>query len=293
MFKPMAYDKAYYRNLIDAFRPDQPKAVVIAESPPASGKFFYDSQGAADETLFATLMRAFMRREYDTKQAGLWDFQQAGYLLLDATYTPVNQLPPERKDEIIIRDLPLLLSDFEYYGVSKETPIILMKKGTVCRLLEPKLKNNGYNIVGCVGFPRYKTEPYYHKVEKEIQAIRKRENLLPTRNKELENEVRQFLDDANPVIAKFLSEALPEIEKDWWQKCVLESVSADATRNIKDGGHTTLEDLDLSALLQVLLHNWKRIARKRSLHRQDQGYIEVLKGVRNRWSHLSSIGTEI
>lgn len=288
----MTYDKAYYKNLIDAFRPDELHAVVIAESPPASGKFFYDPQGAAAEILFATLMLAFLDSEYPAKQTGLRAFQQAGYLLLDATYTPVNKLPDERRKATILGDFPLLLSDLEGYGVNKKTPIILMKKN-VCELLQPKFRTEGYNIIGCVDYPYWQTEPNNHKVAKQIQAILKQENLSPaSNNKEFENAVRQLLENAKHDIAKFLGETLPQIEPDWWQKCVLESLSEIQKETLKNAGHTTLDNLDLSALLQILSPHWKRIAKQRNLRRQHQIYIDELKVVRNRWAHLSSKGLE-
>jgi hypothetical protein len=50
------FGRDYYLRLRKAYQPSSPKLVIIAESPPASGKYFYDSTGSPKEPLFAALM---------------------------------------------------------------------------------------------------------------------------------------------------------------------------------------------------------------------------------------------
>ena len=40
-----------------AYTPERLKLAIVAESPPASGKYFYDDKGKVSEPLFAALMQ--------------------------------------------------------------------------------------------------------------------------------------------------------------------------------------------------------------------------------------------
>ncbi len=80
-----------------------------------------------------------------TKADGLSEFQRRGWLLIDATYQPVNKT---RKiaDQIILRDYPLLVADLNELTPDRRVPVILIKKN-VCELLEPKLLKDGFNVL--------------------------------------------------------------------------------------------------------------------------------------------------
>jgi hypothetical protein len=121
------------------------KLVVIAESPPASGRYFYDATGAPSEPLFAALMRQLGLFRV-TKEDGLREFQRNGWVLVDATYEPVNQLTCSSRDKIIDRDYPLLRDDLLKLAPDRSTPLVLIKTN-VCRILEPKLGRDGFNVL--------------------------------------------------------------------------------------------------------------------------------------------------
>jgi hypothetical protein len=75
-----------------------------------------------------------------SKDEGLRAFAKSGFLLLDATYRPVNDLPEGRtRDRIIEDDFPALVEELREYA-EPETKVILVKKN-VCNLLVHKLKN--------------------------------------------------------------------------------------------------------------------------------------------------------
>jgi hypothetical protein len=40
------FDRAYYHSLRRLYEPDDIKLIVVAESPPHTGKYFYDKSGA-------------------------------------------------------------------------------------------------------------------------------------------------------------------------------------------------------------------------------------------------------
>src|SRR5882762_10459054 len=108
-----AWNRDYYLRLRREYQPENIKLVIIAESPPASGKYFYDPTGSAKEPLFAAIMLQLGLSPI-TKEAGLRELQQKGWVLVDATYEPVDKLTKDAshdRDEVIVRDYPLLIDD--------------------------------------------------------------------------------------------------------------------------------------------------------------------------------------
>jgi hypothetical protein len=85
--------RSHYLSLRRCYEPKNISLVVIAESPPASGVYFYNPAGAVTEPLFAALTRQLGLSPV-TKKDGLREFQRRGWVLVDATYEPVNQLNP-------------------------------------------------------------------------------------------------------------------------------------------------------------------------------------------------------
>ena len=98
---------------------------------------------------FPDLLAAMMRQlTYSprTKEDGLREFQGRGWLLVGATYEPVNGLGEKARDAVIVRDYPLLRSDVETLIPNKAVPIALVK-ANVCRLLEPWLNEDGLKVL--------------------------------------------------------------------------------------------------------------------------------------------------
>jgi hypothetical protein len=137
------------RNEYLAFRrryePKNITLVIIAESPPASGRFFYNPEGSSSEPLFAAMMRQ-LGLSPTTKKEGLLKFQQCGWVLVDATYEPVNGFTRSNRDRSIDRDYPLLRDDLARLTPGRLAPLVLIK-ANVCRLLESKLVQDGFNVV--------------------------------------------------------------------------------------------------------------------------------------------------
>jgi hypothetical protein len=75
---------------------------------------------------------------------GLTAFATRGYLIVNATYTPVNNLKDKEADSIITRDFPELVDDLRKHAGSA-TDVVLVK-ANVCNL-ERKLKGVGFNIL--------------------------------------------------------------------------------------------------------------------------------------------------
>src|ERR1700722_1383164 len=137
-------NRSDYLNFRHRYKPDEIKLVIIAESPPSSGLFFYDAKGKITEPLFAAFMKA-MRLAPTDKEEGLREFQRNGWVLIDATYEPVNALSDTKRNELISRDYTSLRSDLSGLMSGRSIPIVIIK-ANVCRVLEPKLIRDGFNV---------------------------------------------------------------------------------------------------------------------------------------------------
>lgn len=160
-------DRDYYLRLRKEHEPKDIKLVIVAESPPASGKYFYDTTGSPKEPLFAALMLQ-LGISPATKAAGLLDFQNRGWVLVDATYQPVDKLTKDAghdRDEVIARDYPLLLEDLVSLMPDRSIPVILVK-ANVCRILGPQLSNDGFKVLNGgrdIYFPSNGRQPDFRK----------------------------------------------------------------------------------------------------------------------------------
>jgi hypothetical protein len=160
-----------YLDLRRRHEPKRIKPVVVAESPPASGRYFYDFTGTPSEPLFAALMKQ-LRLSPSTKEDGLLGFQRSGWVLVDATYEPVNKLPRSRKDSVINRDYALLRDDLAALMPDRSIPLILIKKN-VCEILEHKLTKDGFNVLNhgrVIYFPSTGRQKDFHRQFSEILA---------------------------------------------------------------------------------------------------------------------------
>src|SRR5437016_5575120 len=105
--------KDYYLTLRSRFIPEAAKIIFVLESPPASGKYFYNPNGSTNEPLFQALMNDVLGINPCTKEQGLTQFAANGYFLIDSTYIPVNGLDDNEAAAIIERDFDLLVRDLK------------------------------------------------------------------------------------------------------------------------------------------------------------------------------------
>ena len=134
-----------YKAARSVYLPRKIRAVIIAESPPVSGKYFYDPSGEVSEPLFSELTKRLLGGLYPTKATGLSAFQEAGFVLVDATYTSIDDRSPVDRVKIIENGYSKLLDDLQELLVDRSVPLILVKKN-VCELLEPRLTRDGYRV---------------------------------------------------------------------------------------------------------------------------------------------------
>jgi len=85
--------------------------------------------------------------------------------LVDATYEPVNKgLSNSSRDKVIERDYPLLRDDLARLTPDRLAPLVLIK-ANVCRILKPKLVQDGFNVLNrddSVPFPSTGQQNKFH-----------------------------------------------------------------------------------------------------------------------------------
>jgi superfamily II DNA or RNA helicase len=99
----------------------------------------------------------------------------------------------------------------------------------------------------------------------------------------------ELIQIATREIQTFLANELPSLSENWWQRLVVDELSFQQQRLVKERGLDDLRKLDLAALLRVLDRNWFELSGKVSLPREARGWVKELQTVRNRWAHM---GTE-
>ncbi|QDW35830.1 hypothetical protein FFI89_000950 [Bradyrhizobium sp. KBS0727] len=166
-WEPSLYNRDYYLHLRRERQPADIKLVIVAESPPASGKYFYDTTGSPKEPLFAALMLQ-LDIAPTTKVDGLLELQKKGWILIDATYQPVDKLAKDAsldRDAVIVRDYPLLLGDLMGLTPDRSVPLVLIK-ANVCRVLEPQLSKDGFTVLNggrAIYFPSHGRQTDFKK----------------------------------------------------------------------------------------------------------------------------------
>jgi hypothetical protein len=162
-------DKDHYIQLRNKYHPNKLKIVFLLESPPVSGKYFYDRTGKITEPLFSALMKLLNYRPTDKKD-GLEFFMNKGCLVVDATYKQVNRLKGKERDITIIYDFDNLVNDLEKICPDKDTAILLVK-ANVCKLFDERLTTIGFNIINkgiVIPFPSHGQQKRFHAIATEI-----------------------------------------------------------------------------------------------------------------------------
>ena len=140
------------------FEPQPVRLVVVAESPPKNQTYLYNPAGRTNEWLFTALMKQ-LGHMAKTKEEGLRELQRRGWVLLDATYETVGWLGQQvnKRNAIIKRDYPLLVTALEELSPDRNAAIILIKSN-VCKLLDWRLTRDGFNVLNkgiSVPFPSH------------------------------------------------------------------------------------------------------------------------------------------
>lgn len=140
------HSQEYYIKLRKKYTPSHCRVIFLFESPPSSGKYFYDESGLVNEPHFKKMMKCFIPFNPVTKKNGLKEFTRIGYLVMHAVYKPLNRIKSaKKKREVILDNLGWLEKDLK--SIIKRRVVKIIIVGMELReILEEKLKENFYVV---------------------------------------------------------------------------------------------------------------------------------------------------
>jgi len=166
--------KPYATNFSRArrkYRPRKVRLLLIAESPPSSGGFFYFPRTIGKDHLFRETMKALdlwpknepMRKGVD-KRSMLRRFQSMGLYLLDTCEFPVDKLQPKQRRGAVRRQIPRLVND-----VIEADPLhIFVVKSSIFDPVIIALRESGFRSrtlnAGPVPFPSHGNQRIYRSL---------------------------------------------------------------------------------------------------------------------------------
>ena len=135
--------RSEYLFLRRKFEPPSVKLVIVAESPPSSGKYFYNPEGTASEPLAALMLQ--LRFAPTSKESGLRESSKKG---VGSGRRDVRAGERRRQGSrrVVTRDYHLLRDDLAAMLPDRSIPIALVKEN-ICRLLERRLTKDGFNVL--------------------------------------------------------------------------------------------------------------------------------------------------
>lgn len=100
--------------------------------------------------------------------------------------------------------------------------------------------------------------------------------------------MNEYLHVASEQLANWLTPILSRVTDNWWDECVLPSLSYNQREFAKNKGFTQLGDFDLAALLRIADQSWYEMRSVAYLPTRERECIRSMRGVRNNWAHCGS-----
>jgi len=159
----------------DKWKPEKVNVLIIAESPPAGGGYFYFNEprrsGLFAETIKALGIVQELPKGYD-KHPLLEQFKCQGYLLLDCCYEPVNKMPLKERKQTINNQLGRLVKDVQTIDPQK----IIIIKSSIYYLVKNALEKSGYGNKVLnqkpIPFPSHGHQATYRQSIKELMLTK-------------------------------------------------------------------------------------------------------------------------
>ncbi len=136
-----------YRDAREAYKPERVRLLLIAESPPASGGYFYFEKTVGKDHLFRETMKALgLWPEAKTLAKGLdkrpllRQFQAQGFFLIDTCELPVDKFDDRERREATVRGASRVVSDVKQLNPQK----IIIVKATVFEPVKSELERAGF-----------------------------------------------------------------------------------------------------------------------------------------------------
>ena len=97
--------------------------------------------------------------------------------------------------------------------------------------------------------------------------------------------VREQLATLAVVLRRFLNRELPSLGPGWWREGVLAKLAYQQRVQADEQHWSSLDDLDVAALLRVVDQNWDLFRRRNLVSWDDRNWLKEASSVRNRHSH--------
>lgn len=106
-------------------------------------------------------------------------------------------------------------------------------------------------------------------------------------DKNIVSKMNGYLHIATKELAGWLERMLPRVTDEWWQECVLSTLSYEQRKYAMENGYSKLEQFDLAALLRITDRSWYDMRSFAYLPTSDRECVRSMKKVRNNWAHCS------
>ena len=96
-----------------------------------------------------------------------------------------------------------------------------------------------------------------------------------------------YIHRAAKELSEWLYIMLSKVSNDWWNECVIDNLSYSQKEIVNSKGVSTLEELDLAALLRIADKSWYEMRNVEYLPTKERYCLRDMMQVRNNWAHLS------
>lgn len=100
--------------------------------------------------------------------------------------------------------------------------------------------------------------------------------------------MNSFLHEATVSLVDWLNDILPRVTDDWWEDCVLPSLTYTQRELATSSKFEKLSDFDLSALLRIANKSWYDMRNVAYLPTKEREVVRQMISVRNNWAHCSA-----
>lgn len=100
-------------------------------------------------------------------------------------------------------------------------------------------------------------------------------------------QINELLYSATDLCCLWLNKMLPRLSDQWWNECVLSSLSFNQSQLAQEKNYTDLAQFDLAALLRIIDKNWYPMRDFAYLPTKDRETVRRMMRVRNAWAHLA------
>lgn len=97
-----------------------------------------------------------------------------------------------------------------------------------------------------------------------------------------------YLRTVQVKLVAWLEHNLPQCADNWWDFCVISTLSYEQRERAHEMHYTSLNQLDLAALLRIMNKNWYDFRKLMYLSDSEKDSLQKMFEVRNRWAHMDS-----